>query len=111
MPEKPLSICPLPTVETIKELRRFTRENAHTIARIVAAEWLSDAWLDQHPGNLGNPFAPIIAGLRAVGQQHDRAGSLSPSMSVVRLRLYKLAEEIAEAEGLAPAVASIRAAL
>ena len=99
----------------LAKLRDLTDRNAHTEARIQAVLFYSNAYAINNRGDALawklNPFQPILAALRKLAEQHERAGSLSPSMLVVRLQLYKLAEEIADAEGLAPAVASIRAAL
>lgn len=110
--EKPLTLCPLPTGEELKQLRIMTNENDHSGARVAACQFLVGAFDEINPDKrCGNPFRPLLAGLAEVAAEHERVGHISEALADARFALWCAAMDIGNKFGLADAVLALRRAL
>jgi len=116
---KPLTICPLPTPETLEAIRDRTSDNDHDGARVLALQELVRLF-DAHmrtvcgPGAaVPNPFRPLLAAASELAAEQERAGFVSDPLLVVRAGLWRVAGTVAEHCGpaLAPAWQKLNACL
>lgn len=79
--------------EFAAKISKMTDENDHGEARVRVAEWFYAEQRNRRPEQY-NIFAPLMAGLRALAEEHERVGELSAKASELR---YSLTVELRNA--------------